>query len=95
MKLTTLTPLALPILAAAQSSTTLPTPTAALDSGPIFGVQTELPDAGSPVNKFLGIPYGGPPVRFARAQKPEPWKEVYNATAFRPACRQLFVNNGG
>ena len=95
MKLSPLTSPALPILAAAQSTTTTqPPPTAALDSGPIFGVQTQLPGAASPVNKFLGIPYGAPPVRFARAGKPQPWKEAYNATAFGPACRQLFVENG-
>lgn len=95
MKVIALTPLALPLLTTAQSTTTTqPTPTAALDSGQIFGIQTNLPDAASPVNKFLGIPYAAPPVRFTRSQKPEPWKKMYNATAFGPTCHQLFVDNG-
>ncbi|KAI1044569.1 hypothetical protein LB505_010403 [Fusarium chuoi] len=68
------------------------TPTATLDSGPIFGLTTTLP-AASPVNKFLGIPYAAKPQRFSRATGPEPWTEPLNATRFGPSCRQLFVQS--
>ncbi|KAF5531006.1 triacylglycerol lipase V precursor [Fusarium phyllophilum] len=68
------------------------TPTATLDSGPIFGLTTSLP-AASPVNKFLGIPYAAKPQRFSRATKPEPWTKPLNATIFGPSCRQLFVQS--
>ncbi|CAM1507843.1 Fc.00g046910.m01.CDS01 [Cosmosporella sp. VM-42] len=88
-----LTPL-LPILVEATTySTSLPPPTATLDSGPIIGLTTELPNAEISVNKFLGIPYAAPPIRFAKAQKPEPWTTPLNTSDFGPSCRQLFVDN--
>ncbi|KAG5821619.1 hypothetical protein H9Q74_000076 [Fusarium xylarioides] len=68
------------------------TPTATLDSGPIFGLTTTLP-AASPVNKFLGIPFAAKPQRFSRATKPEPWTRPLNATRFGSSCRQLFVQS--
>ncbi|KAG9498475.1 hypothetical protein J7337_009280 [Fusarium musae] len=88
MKLLALSRLWLPIYVGAE------TPTATLDSGPIFGLTTTLP-AASPVNKFLGIPYAAKPERFSRATKPEPWTRLLNATVFGPSCRQLFVQSGG
>lgn len=93
--LTALTHLALPLVvtAATTTSTSLPPPTAALDSGPIFGIATELPSAIGPVNKFLGIPYAAPPVRFARPEKPEPWTEAYNASEFGASCPQNIIDN--
>lgn len=87
MKLLALSRLWLPIYVGAE------TPTATLDSGPIFGLTTTLP-AASPVNKFLGIPYAAKPERFSRATKPEPWTRLLNATVFGPSCRQLFVQSG-
>ncbi|KAH7243725.1 Alpha/Beta hydrolase protein [Fusarium redolens] len=86
MKPLTLSRLLLPIYVGAE------TPTATLDSGPIFGLTTTLP-AASPVNKFLGIPYAAKPQRFSRAEKPEPWTRPLNATTFGPSCRQLFVES--
>ncbi|PNP79537.1 hypothetical protein FNYG_07153 [Fusarium nygamai] len=86
MKPLTLSRLLLPIYVSAE------TPTATLDSGPIFGLTTTLP-AASPVNKFLGIPYAAKPQRFSRAEKPEPWMRPLNATVFGPSCRQLFVQS--
>ncbi|KAF5661350.1 triacylglycerol lipase V [Fusarium denticulatum] len=86
MKPLTLSRLLLPIYVGAE------TPTATLDSGPIFGLTTTLP-AASPVNKFLGIPYAAKPRRFSRATKPEPWTRPLNATVFGPSCRQLFVQS--
>jgi acetylcholinesterase len=87
MKPLTLSRLLLPIYVGAE------TPTATLDSGPIFGLTTTLP-AASPVNKFLGIPYAAKPQRFSRAEKPGPWTRPLNATRFGPSCRQLFVESG-
>lgn len=63
-------------------------PTATLDSGPIFGVQTTLPSAIAPVNKFMGIPYAAPPERFELPQKPKPWKKPLNTSEFGPSCLQ-------
>jgi hypothetical protein len=68
-------------------------PHAELDSGPVFGSVANLPAAEHPVNKFLGIPYGAPPERFALPSPPEPWTEPLNATSFGPACIQYFVRN--
>ncbi|KPM40809.1 hypothetical protein AK830_g5762 [Neonectria ditissima] len=92
--LTALTPLALSALAVNKpANSSVHRPTAALDSGPVVGVATELPNAIAPVNKFLGIPYASPPERFCRGRKPEPWTEPLNVSEFGPACRQLFVDN--
>lgn len=87
MKPLTLSRLLLPIYVGAE------TPTATLDSGPVFGLTTTLP-AASPANKFLGIPYAARTQRFSRAKKPEPWTKPLNATRFGPSCRQLFVQSG-
>ncbi|KAF6837417.1 para-nitrobenzyl esterase [Colletotrichum plurivorum] len=73
-----------------------PSPTAvkaSISGGEIQGVATSLPNALSVVNKFLGIPYAAPPVRFALPQPPAPWKKPLNTTAFGPSCYQNFVNN--
>ncbi|EXK36914.1 hypothetical protein FOXG_09027 [Fusarium oxysporum f. sp. lycopersici 4287] len=86
MKPLTLSRLLLPIYVGAE------TPTATLDSGPVFGLTTTLP-AASPANKFLGIPYAARTQRFTRAKKPEPWTKPLNATRFGPSCRQLFVQS--
>ncbi|KAK7420192.1 hypothetical protein QQX98_002845 [Neonectria punicea] len=89
-----LTPLALPVLAVSKpDNSTAHRPTAALDSGLVVGIATELPNAIAPVNKFLGIPYASPPERFCRSTKPEPWTKPLRVTEFGPACRQLFVDN--
>ncbi|KAF4448286.1 hypothetical protein F53441_8320 [Fusarium austroafricanum] len=85
--LTTLSQFLLPVYVGAE------TPTATLDSGPIFGVSTNLPAGVVPVNKFLGIPYAAKPQRFSRAQRPEAWTKPLNATEFGPSCRQLFVES--
>lgn len=74
-----------PLLVAGVSCTT---PTATLDSGPIFGIQTTLPSAIAPVNKFMGIPYAAPPERFELPQKPKSWKKPLNTSEFGPSCLQ-------
>ncbi|KAF5530038.1 triacylglycerol lipase V precursor [Fusarium mexicanum] len=81
MKPLTLSRLLLPIYVGAES------PTATLDSGPIFRLTTNLP-AASIGNKCLGIPYAEKPQRFSRATKPESWTRPLNATVFG-----LYVNN--
>ncbi|KAF4827831.1 Cholinesterase [Colletotrichum tropicale] len=70
-----------------------PFPVATISSGVVQGLATSLPDAPHVVNKFLGIPYAAPPVRFALPQAPEPWMSPFNATAFGASCYQNFVNN--
>ncbi|KAI5461720.1 Alpha/Beta hydrolase protein [Mariannaea sp. PMI_226] len=68
-------------------------PTATLDSGPIVGLQTSLPNGLGPVNKFLGVPYAAKPERFSRATKLKAWKKPRDAVEFGPSCHQYFVTN--
>ncbi|KAF7555265.1 hypothetical protein G7Z17_g2310 [Cylindrodendrum hubeiense] len=63
-------------------------PSATIDAGIIVGTTTLLPS--STVNKFLGIPFGAPPVRFSPPQPPAPWQSVYDASEYKPACIQQF-----
>ena len=65
-------------------------PTATIDSGLVIGVATSPAGAKATVNKFLGIPFAAPPLRFAPAVKPKPWKKPFNATKYGPACYQQF-----
>ena len=93
--LASLAPLILPIFAGANDdSSSIPRPTATLESGVVFGVQTSLPNALWPVKKFLGVPYAGKPERFSRAKKHRGWKKARGATEFGPSCHQYFVDNG-
>ncbi|KAH7165638.1 Alpha/Beta hydrolase protein [Dactylonectria macrodidyma] len=86
--------LVLPVLAVAKGNNyDAPRPTAALDSGAVVGDSVELLDSIAPINRFFGIPYASPPMRFGRAKKPEPWTEPLEATEFGPSCTQLFVTN--
>ncbi|KAF4970859.1 hypothetical protein FSARC_2225 [Fusarium sarcochroum] len=96
MKPLSLSQVLLPIYVGAAEATTssAPSPTAALDSGPIVGLTTSLPAGTAPVNKFLGIPYAAKPERFSRAKKPKPWTKSFNASEFGASCRQLFVESG-
>ena len=57
-------------------------------SGPVQGLD------GMGVQAFLGIPFAQPPVgalRWAAPQKMAPWSQVFQATAFGPACTQSFA----
>lgn len=69
-------------------------PTAVLDSGKIVGTTTTLPSATAHVNKFLGVPYAAPPVRFSKPQRAQKWKGTKNTTDFGPACIQQFSGTG-
>lgn len=66
-------------------------PSATLDSGVVVGTTTSLPSSTAVVNKFLGIPFAAPPVRFSPAVAPQPWSEPLDTSEYKPACIQEFV----
>ncbi|KJZ73963.1 hypothetical protein HIM_06631 [Hirsutella minnesotensis 3608] len=68
-------------------------PTVTIDSGPIYGVATNLPNAIGPVNKFLGVPYAAPPERFSLPKRSVPWTSPRNSTAFQASCTQLLATS--
>jgi para-nitrobenzyl esterase len=73
-------------LLAADTPIPIPTKVVKTSNGPVQG----LTDNGMPV--FKGIRYGAPPVgllRFTPPQKPKPWREVADATAFGPPAIQM------
>ena len=65
-------------------------PSATLDSGVIVGTTTSLPSSSITVNKFLGIPFAAPPVRFSPPVSPAKWSEPLDTSAQKPACIQQF-----
>jgi carboxylesterase type B len=65
-------------------------PSATLDSGVVIGTSTSLPSSKVIVNKFLGIPFAAPPVRFSPPKKPTPWKKPLHTTGQKPSCIQQF-----
>ncbi len=65
-------------------------PTATIDSGVIAGTTTSLPSSTRPVSKFLGIPFGAPPVRFSPPQPAAPWQSIYDASEYKPSCIQKY-----
>jgi carboxylesterase type B len=67
-------------------------PTATIDSGVLVGTITSLPSSSATVNKFLGIPFAEPPVRFSPPQPVEPWESVYDASEYKPACIEQLNN---
>lgn len=86
-----LTLLALAVYAIAAYASPCPTqqgPTATIDSGVVVGMPTSLPNSNVTVNKFLGIPFAEPPVRFSPPEAVASWDSVYDASAYRPACLQ-------
>ena len=62
-----------------------------IDSGPVIGISDILPNALSPVNKYLGIPYAAPVQRFVPAVKPAKWMRPFNASNCGPTCIQSFA----
>jgi acetylcholinesterase len=77
---------------AAPTTTTPPPPTATIASGVLVGTQTTLPGASdAPVNKFLGVPYAAPPVRFSLATPPDPWTTPRDASQYGGVCPQNYV----
>ncbi|PFH62375.1 hypothetical protein XA68_13969 [Ophiocordyceps unilateralis] len=65
-------------------------PTVTADSGVLVGTATSLPCASTAVNRFLGIPFAEPPIRFDPPQPAPNWAGVYDATQYKPACIQKF-----
>ncbi|KAM5345650.1 hypothetical protein ACJ41O_011511 [Fusarium nematophilum] len=70
-------------------------PTATIDTGILSGIPTSLPSSNTTVNKFLGIPFGELPVRFAPPVPTRPWESIYDASEYRPSCVQTFFGVGG
>jgi carboxylesterase type B len=65
-------------------------PSATLDAGVVIGTTTAIPSSSTNVNKFLGIPFAAPPIRFSPPQKPKSWFKPLSAQTFKPACIQQF-----
>ncbi|KAM0434038.1 hypothetical protein ACHAPT_003982 [Fusarium lateritium] len=65
-------------------------PTAVIDTGDVIGTTTSIPDSKVTVNKFLGIPFAEPPVRFAPPKPVESWSKPYDASKAKPACIPKF-----
>jgi hypothetical protein len=65
-------------------------PTATVDNGVLIGTTTSLPAATATVNKFLGVPFAKPPVRFEPPVYPDASSETITAQEWSPACIQHF-----
>ena len=65
-------------------------PTATIDDGVVVGRTIALPEATTPINQFLSIPFAAPPTRFSRPEAPAPWSEPLETKEFKPACIQQF-----
>jgi carboxylesterase type B len=65
-------------------------PSATLDSGVVVGTTTGLPSSKVTVNKFLGIPFAAPPVRFSPPVSPAKWSQPLDTSVYKPACIQQF-----
>jgi len=65
-------------------------PTVTIDSGVIIGTASQLPQASSVVNKYLGVPFAAPVERWVPPKKAIPWRQPLKATAFGPACLQAW-----
>lgn len=78
--------LALQLLAtsAAAAAAAAARPTVTLSAGQVAGTST-----GS-VNKFLGIPFAAPPVRFNPPEAAPAWQSIYDASRLKPSCVQEF-----
>lgn len=82
-----------PRSSSSSSSNGLAPPTVTISAGALFGTTTQVANASTTVDKYLGIPFAAPPVgdlRFALPEPPTPWSNttVRNATAYSNACFQ-------
>lgn len=68
-------------------------PSATVDAGIVIGTTTSIPSSSTTVNKFLGIPFAAPPIRFSPPQKPRSWSKPLSAKGFKSACIQQFSCN--
>lgn len=65
--------------------------TAVISQGVVAGIATTVPGITSPVSKFLGIPFAGPPQRFSPPIAPGLFtSNPYNATQLKASCIQQF-----
>lgn len=65
-------------------------PTAKTDSGVVVGITTTVPSSRTKLSAFLGVPFGGQPLRFAAPKSPTPWTVARDASKTGPACIQQF-----
>lgn len=65
-------------------------PTVQIDTGTVAGVTATVPATSNHINKFLGIPFGAPPVRFEPAKPVKSWSGVYDASSRKATCVQKF-----
>jgi carboxylesterase 3/5 len=69
-------------------------PSATIDTGPVAGTITSLPESDVVVNKFLGIPFAKPPARFSPPEPAVSWSpNILDASQYKPSCVQNFGNN--
>jgi carboxylesterase type B len=84
--------LIVPFASAVSSTTAYAQPTATINAGVVVGTATSVPSSTNTVNKFLGIPFAAPPIRFAPPVPPKPWTEPFQANKNAPSCIQQFPN---
>ncbi|XP_061558509.1 neuroligin-3-like isoform X1 [Phycodurus eques] len=67
-------------------------PTVTTQFGKLRGLRVPVPsEVLRPVDQYLGVPYGAPPVgdkRFMPPDQPSAWSGIKNATHFMPVCPQ-------
>ncbi|KAJ1082462.1 hypothetical protein NDU88_002630 [Pleurodeles waltl] len=66
-------------------------PIVATKYGQVQGTQLRVKGTDRAVNTFLGIPFAKPPLgklRFSPPERPEPWNDIRDATAYPPLCIQ-------
>jgi len=70
-------------------------PTVTAAAGAIQGIATQVPDSDVTVNKFLGIPFAEPPVRFGAPKAlSKPFNSTFKATKLPPSCLPQISANG-
>ncbi|MCJ1311332.1 hypothetical protein MMC25_005003 [Agyrium rufum] len=68
-------------------------PTVTISAGQVVGVNIAVPSASVTINKYLGIPFAAsPPVRFAPPSAPAIFNAPLDASSFKAACIQQFVD---
>ncbi|KAK3062992.1 hypothetical protein LTS18_002971 [Coniosporium uncinatum] len=70
-------------------------PTVTAAAGAIQGIATQVPNSDVTVNKFLGIPFAEPPVRFGAPKAlSKPFNSTFKATKLPPSCLPQISANG-
>ncbi|KAK7212621.1 hypothetical protein V2G26_019799 [Clonostachys chloroleuca] len=69
-------------------------PTVTIDSGPVMGLVTPIPNSDVKVEKYLGIPFAKPPPRFSPPEPIEAWAPAtLNATEHGPYCYENYLKD--